>query len=60
MFVLMIKMLVAVILTAIPFIFQGFVKPKQTINGRWKNFYSFMAPWGAKLKEMVKQVRKLQ
>lgn len=43
MLVLMIKALGAVVLTAIPFLFQVFVKPKKESSNKWKDFFHLMA-----------------
>lgn len=58
MFVFMIKVLVAVVLTAIPFIFQGVVKPRQANGGRWKNLYVFVAPLASKIRKIIRLTKK--
>lgn len=59
MFLLMVKALMAVILTAIPFVFHGVVRPKQATSKRWKNFYSLMASLKPQVRRFMKKVEKL-
>ena len=42
MFVLILKFILAFVLTAIPFVFHYWIKPKSKISPKWKNSISFL------------------
>lgn len=45
---IVLKWLLAMLLTSVPFVFHYCIKPKAASSDKWRNFYSFLSarmPW---------------
>lgn len=48
MVMIVLKWLLAMLLTSVPFVFHYCIKPKAASSDKWRNFYSFLSarmPW---------------
>lgn len=47
MVMIVLKWLLAMLLTSVPFVFHYCIKPKAASSDKWRNFYSFLLRFSA-------------